>query len=98
MDVPPAAMAHDANSGFEGWTAIGDKRPRREERSVGLEESDGDPQREQRIGGGGRISRLAENRANRTGPVVERVGGEREAPDEGMGEREAVVHRGGVQL
>ncbi len=45
MDVPPAAMARDADSGFEGWTAIGDERPRHEERGVGLEESDGDPQR-----------------------------------------------------
>ena len=97
MDVPPAAMARDTDSGFEGWTAIGDERPRRGERSVGLEESDGDPQREQRVGGGGRISRSAENWTNRTGPAVERVGGEREAPDEGMGEREAVVRRGGVQ-
>jgi hypothetical protein len=47
--------------------------------------------------GGGRISGSAENRVNRTGPAVERVRGEREAPDEGMGKCEAVVRRGGVQ-
>ncbi len=97
MDVPPAAMARDVDSGFVGWTAISDERPRREERSVSLEESDGDPQCEQRVCGGGRISRSAEKRANRTGPAVKRVGGERGAPDEGMGEREAVVRCGGVQ-
>jgi len=55
MDVPPAAMACDADSGFKGWTAIGDERSRRRERSVGPEESNDDPQREQLVDGGGRI-------------------------------------------
>ena len=41
-----------------------ERRPRRKERSISLEESDGDPQREQRVGSGSQISHSAEKQAN----------------------------------